>query len=75
MTGLWLTAGLFHAIAAEDPACLAGLRQVWTGGEAVSPDAVRAVSQALPHLTVVNGYGPTETTVFATRYAGPGAAR
>ncbi|MCM3812990.1 amino acid adenylation domain-containing protein [Streptomyces sp. DR7-3] len=71
VTGLWLTAGLFHAIAAEDPACLAGLRQVWTGGEAVSPDAVRAVSQALPHLTVVNGYGPTETTVFATRYAVP----
>ncbi|CAM5609375.1 D-alanine--D-alanyl carrier protein ligase [Streptomyces antimycoticus] len=69
VTGLWLTAGLFHAIAAEDPACLAGLRQVWTGGDAVSPDAVRAVRRALPHLTVVNGYGPTETTVFATRYA------
>ncbi|GAA1290339.1 hypothetical protein GCM10009579_63510 [Streptomyces javensis] len=71
VTGLWLTAGLFHAIAAEDPACLAGVRQVWTGGDVVSPDAVRAVSQALPQLTVVNGYGPTETTVFATRYAVP----
>lgn len=69
ITGLWLTAGLFDAIAAEDPACLAGLRQVWTGGDVVSPAAVRAVRSALPELTVVNGYGPTETTVFATRFA------
>ncbi|MFH8409943.1 amino acid adenylation domain-containing protein [Streptomyces sp. NPDC018019] len=69
LTGLWLTAGLFDAIAADDPACLAGLRQVWTGGDVVSPAAVRAVRSALPDLTVVNGYGPTETTVFATRFA------
>ncbi|MEU0280564.1 amino acid adenylation domain-containing protein [Streptomyces sp. NPDC006195] len=69
ITGLWLTAGLFNAIATEDPACLAGLRQIWTGGDVVSPAAVRAVRSALPELTVVNGYGPTETTVFATRFA------
>ena len=69
ITGLWLTAGLFHAFATEDPACLAGLRQVWTGGDVVSPAAVRAVRSALPELTVVNGYGPTETTVFGTRFA------
>ncbi|WP_179079381.1 amino acid adenylation domain-containing protein [Streptomyces rectiverticillatus] len=69
ITGLWLTAGLFDAIATEDPACLAGLRQVWTGGDVVSPAAVRAVRSALPELTVVNGYGPTETTVFGTRFA------
>ncbi|MFE4944770.1 amino acid adenylation domain-containing protein [Streptomyces sp. NPDC056641] len=69
ITGLWLTAGLFNAVATEDPACLAGLRQIWTGGDVVSPAAVRAVRSALPELTVVNGYGPTETTVFATRFA------
>ncbi|MFI8939578.1 amino acid adenylation domain-containing protein [Streptomyces syringium] len=69
ITGLWLTAGLFNAFATEDPACLAGLRQVWTGGDVVSPAAVRAVRSALPELTVVNGYGPTETTVFGTRFA------
>ncbi|NLU68793.1 non-ribosomal peptide synthetase [Streptomyces sp. HNM0574] len=71
LTGVWLTAGLFGALASEDPRCLAGLRQVWTGGDVVSPAAVRAVRAALPGLTVVNGYGPTETTVFATRYATP----
>ncbi|NEA48903.1 AMP-binding protein, partial [Streptomyces sp. SID10815] len=32
---LWLTAGLFRLLAQEDPACLRGARQVWTGGEAV----------------------------------------
>ncbi|MFE0043042.1 amino acid adenylation domain-containing protein [Streptomyces albireticuli] len=68
ITGLWLTAGLFEAFATEDPTCLAGLRQVWTGGDVVSPAAVRAVRDALPELTVVNGYGPTETTVFGTRH-------
>ncbi|GAA2265369.1 hypothetical protein GCM10010145_42900 [Streptomyces ruber] len=69
VTGLWLTAGLFDAVAADDPGCLGGLRQIWTGGDVVSPAAVRAVRAALPELTVVNGYGPTETTVFATRFA------
>ncbi len=68
VTGLWLTAGLFNALAAQDPRCLTGLRQVWTGGDVVSPAAVRAVHAVLPELTVVNGYGPTETTVFATRH-------
>ncbi|WP_258348539.1 non-ribosomal peptide synthetase [Saccharopolyspora gregorii] len=71
ITGLWLTAGLFGALAAENPGCLNGVRQVWTGGDVVSPEAARRVRQAVPGLTVINGYGPTETTVFATRYPVP----
>ncbi|MFC8142796.1 amino acid adenylation domain-containing protein [Streptomyces paradoxus] len=66
LTALWLTAGLFRLAAEEDPGCFAGLRQVWTGGEAVSADAVRRVLTACPGLTVTDGYGPTETTTFAT---------
>ncbi|MFB9904305.1 amino acid adenylation domain-containing protein [Allokutzneria oryzae] len=72
VTGMWMTAGLFNAIASERPSCLSGLRQVWTGGDVVSPAAVRRVRSAVPGLTVVNGYGPTETTVFATRFVVPG---
>ena len=51
ITGLWLTAGLFDAFATEDPACLAGLRQVWTGGDVVVPGggARRAVRAAGTH--------------------------
>ncbi|NEY34579.1 amino acid adenylation domain-containing protein, partial [Streptomyces sp. PRKS01-65] len=64
---LWLTAGLFRMLAQEDPGCLRGAREVWTGGEAVPGAVVRRVLEACPGLTVVDGYGPTETTTFATR--------
>ncbi|MEV5934742.1 non-ribosomal peptide synthase/polyketide synthase [Streptomyces sp. NPDC052079] len=67
ITGLWLTAGLFAVLAEEQPDCLRGVRQVWTGGDVVPPAAVRRVLERCPHIEVVNGYGPTETTVFATR--------
>ncbi|QNE17016.1 amino acid adenylation domain-containing protein [Kribbella qitaiheensis] len=68
VTALWLTAGLFRLVAEESPDCLAGAREVWTGGEQVSPDAVRRVLAACPGLVVVDGYGPTETTTFATQH-------
>ncbi|GAA4791365.1 non-ribosomal peptide synthase/polyketide synthase [Streptomyces ziwulingensis] len=64
---LWLTAGLFRLLAQEDPTCLRGAREVWTGGEAVPGAVVGRVLDACPGLTVVDGYGPTETTTFVTR--------
>ncbi|MBC3990751.1 non-ribosomal peptide synthase/polyketide synthase [Streptomyces sp. AC563] len=64
---LWLTAGLFRLLAQEEPDCLRGAREVWTGGDVVPSGAVRAVLDACPGITVVDGYGPTETTTFATR--------
>ncbi|MFD3939575.1 amino acid adenylation domain-containing protein, partial [Streptomyces sp. NPDC058611] len=67
ITGLWLTAGLFHVLADESPECFRDVRQVWTGGDVVAPAAVRRVIDVCPGTVVVNGYGPTETTVFATR--------
>ncbi|WP_447008461.1 amino acid adenylation domain-containing protein [Saccharothrix isguenensis] len=68
VTALWLTAGLFRAFAQDDPACFAGVREVWTGGDVVPPAAVRRVLGACPGLTVVDGYGPTETTTFAASH-------
>jgi nonribosomal peptide synthetase DhbF len=62
---VWLPAGLFSAIAARRPEGLAGLREVWTGGDRVPAAAVRRARQACPELTIVSGHGPTETTVFA----------
>src|SRR5262249_39866045 len=58
-------------VAQESPECLAGLREVWTGGDVVAATAVRRVLQACPGLVVVDGYGPTETTTFATSYPMP----
>lgn len=68
ITALWLTAGLFAALAEADPGCLAGIQEVWTGGDVVSRRAVDRVVAACPELAIYNGYGPTETTTFATRF-------
>ncbi len=68
ITALWMTAGLFAVMAQENPGCLARVREVWTGGDAVSATAVRAVLRHNPGLTVVDGFGPTETTTFASCY-------
>ncbi|MFD5064793.1 amino acid adenylation domain-containing protein [Streptomyces sp. NPDC058394] len=68
VTGLWVTAGLFAVLAEEAPHCFRGVREVWTGGDAVSAVAVRRVLGACPGTAVVNGYGPTETTTFATSH-------
>ncbi|MBD0694491.1 non-ribosomal peptide synthetase [Streptomyces sp. CBMA123] len=68
VTSLWMTVGLFNVLAAEAPQTFAGLHQVWTGGDIVSPAAMRRVLEACPGLRVVNGYGPTETTTFATHH-------
>ncbi|MEK2479711.1 AMP-binding protein, partial [Streptomyces noursei] len=72
-TAMWLTAGLFTVVAEEHPHALTSLRQVWAGGDVLSPAAVRRVHEHCPHLQIVNGYGPTETTTFAaTHHTQPG---
>ncbi|MFE7598445.1 amino acid adenylation domain-containing protein [Streptomyces sp. NPDC057494] len=68
VTALWLTAGLFAVVAEEDPGCLAGVREVWAGGDVLSPVAVARVRAACPEIVVVNGYGPTEATTFVASH-------
>ncbi|MFE7838954.1 amino acid adenylation domain-containing protein [Streptomyces sp. NPDC057474] len=68
VTGMWLTSGLFNLLAEQSPGCFTGVREVWTGGDVVSPAAVSRVLAASPTTTVVDGYGPTETTTFATHH-------
>lgn len=69
VTALLLTAGLFRLVAQDDPGCLAGLREVWSGGDVVPALEVRRVLEECPGITVVDAYGPTEATVMATRHA------
>jgi len=69
----WLTAGLFQRMVEERPEELAGVGQVLTGGDVVSPAHVARLlsggpspSGAPARLRVTNGYGPTENTTFTT---------
>ena len=71
VTTMWLTASLFNAVVDEAPATLATVRQVLTGGEALSPAHIRRAYDALPHTELINGYGPTESTTFTCCYRIP----
>ncbi|MFP1628966.1 amino acid adenylation domain-containing protein, partial [Streptomyces sp. 5K101] len=66
ITSLFLTTALFNLVAEEDPMVFDSVRQVWSGGEACSPDAVQRVLDLCPRTDFVHVYGPTETTTFAT---------
>lgn len=68
---LWLTAAFFNLIIDEKPEALAGVKQLITGGEALSIPHVRKALTALPNTQIINGYGPTESTTFATCYPIP----
>ena len=71
-TTLWLTASLFNQIVDDRPQALAGVREILTGGEALSVRHVRQAQQLLgPRVQLINGYGPTEGTTFTTCYRIP----
>jgi len=66
---LWLTAALFNSVVDDDPHQLHGLRQLFTGGEALSVRHVCRMREAEPEVALFNGYGPTECTTFAATHA------
>jgi amino acid adenylation domain-containing protein len=66
ITGVHLTAGLFRVVAEEAPGCLAGVREVLTGGDVIAPTAVQRVLEACPDTVVRAMYGATEATLFST---------
>ncbi|HEX6883770.1 MAG TPA: amino acid adenylation domain-containing protein [Planctomycetota bacterium] len=68
---LFLTTALFHALVDEAPETLARLRQVATGGEALSLAHLRRARERCPELAIANCYGPTEATVIATTWSAP----
>ncbi|WP_392667051.1 amino acid adenylation domain-containing protein [Streptomyces sp. LN785] len=68
VTGALIVAGLFRLMAEECPHAFAGLREVWTGGDVISPTAVQRILDACPDTTVTATYGPTEITLCSTKY-------
>src|SRR6266567_3208116 len=71
VTTLWLTASLFNTMIDEAPEELRGVKQLLTGGEALSVTHIRRALRQLPGTRLINGYGPTETTTFACCYPIP----
>jgi amino acid adenylation domain-containing protein len=66
ITHLLLTTALLNAIAAVVPDAFAGLDTLLFGGEAVTPERVRAVLQAGPPKNLLHIYGPTENSTFSS---------
>lgn len=73
VTTVWLTASLFNTVIDEEPQALKNVRQVLTGGEALSVHHIRRALEVLPSTQIINGYGPTESTTFTCCHpiAGP----
>lgn len=68
---LWLTSNLFNAMVDDFPHELLKVKQLLTGGEAISTKHMRKALDALPGTKLINGYGPTENTTFTAAYQIP----
>ncbi|OLF06967.1 hypothetical protein BLA60_29345 [Actinophytocola xinjiangensis] len=66
VTTLFLSTSLFNFLLDEHPAMFAGVRQVMTGGEAVSPTHLARLRHAYPAMRVVHAYGPVEHMIFTS---------
>ena len=65
---LHLTAPLFNALASADFSSLAGIKQLFTGGDVVSVSQVRNFLSTSDDCRVVHCYGPTEATTFSATF-------
>lgn len=68
VTTLFLTTSLLNALVDEDVTALRGVKELLSGGEALSVRHFRRVIEELPLVAISNIYGPTETTTFACRH-------
>ncbi len=71
VTVLWMTSEFLNVMVDHALDGLRGVRELFTGGDVVSPAHVRRIYEAHPHVTVTNCYGPTENTTFSTFYPVP----
>ncbi|MCJ8268006.1 MAG: AMP-binding protein, partial [Psychrosphaera sp.] len=68
VTVLWLTSSLFNVMIEDYPDALKTVKQLLTGGEALSRSHVQKALELLPDTQIINGYGPTENTTFTCCY-------
>jgi amino acid adenylation domain-containing protein len=68
ITGIHLTAGLFRVLAEESLETFTGLSEILTGGDVISPAAVRRVLEACPDIVIRAMYGVTECSLFSAHH-------
>jgi amino acid adenylation domain-containing protein len=71
VTTLFLTTAFFNLMVDQRLEDLIPVRQLFTGGEFVSPRHFRLVHEHLPNCALYHVYGPTENTTFSTFYPVP----
>ncbi|PSB59232.1 condensation domain-containing protein [Chamaesiphon polymorphus] len=62
VTTVWLPTRLLHQLAIEQIEALKSLRQIFTGGDALSPQLVKKLAQDLPDCQLINTYSLPENT-------------
>ncbi|GAJ79124.1 hypothetical protein NBRGN_002_00170, partial [Nocardia brasiliensis NBRC 14402] len=69
VTTMFVTTALFELLATAGAELDAGpVRQVVTGGDALSPAAVARFRERWPGIDIANAYGPTENTVCVSTH-------
>ncbi len=68
VTTLFLTTGLFHQFVDTTVGSIGAVRQLLTGGDALSPTHLNKAVEQIDNCMFVNCYGPTEATVMACCY-------
>ena len=68
VTTLFLTTGLFHQFMEADVGSIGAVRQLLTGGDALSSTHLSKALNQIEHCQFVNCYGPTEATVMVCCY-------
>jgi amino acid adenylation domain-containing protein len=68
VTTLFLTTGLFHQFVDTSVSNIGAVRQLLTGGDALSPQLLQKGLEHIENVAIVNCYGPTESTVMACAY-------
>jgi aspartate racemase len=68
VTTLFLTTGLFHQFVDNSVTNIGAVRQLLTGGDALSPQLLQKGIEQIEGVQIVNCYGPTESTVMVCTY-------
>ncbi|MEJ7738035.1 MAG: amino acid adenylation domain-containing protein [Chitinophagaceae bacterium] len=65
VTKMWFTSSWFNQLVETDISVFEGLGTILVGGEKLSEQHIKKLSQTYGDVEIINGYGPTENTTFS----------